>query len=103
MCGPRWSPYATEDAYANEVNFGETIKGFYGSLDDSFGNDVGGAILDRFMSAVQEIADARGMLLSNVEADLCQRYGKRRGGFFFCFFLFFFSSNLQHSLSHQRL
>jgi Arf-GAP/coiled-coil/ANK repeat/PH domain-containing protein len=60
-----------EDAYANEVNWSESIKGLYGSLDDSFGNDVGGAILDKFMSAVQEIGDARGMLLSNVEVGRC--------------------------------
>ena len=62
-----------EDAYVNELNFGESIKGFYGSLDDAFGNDVGGAILDRFMSAMQEVADTRGMLMSNVEAELSQR------------------------------
>lgn len=62
-----------EDAYANEVNFSESIKGFYGSLDDPFGNAVGGAILDKFMNAVQEIADARSMLLANVEGDLCAR------------------------------
>lgn len=31
-----------EDAYANEINFSESIKGFYRSLDDPFGNDVGG-------------------------------------------------------------
>ena len=52
-----------EDAYANELNFSESIKGFYGSLGDPFGNAIGGAILDRFMSSVQEIADARSMLL----------------------------------------
>ena len=34
-----------EDAYANELNFSESIKGFYGSLGDPFGNAIGGAIL----------------------------------------------------------
>ena len=62
-----------EDAYANELNFSESIKGFYGSLGDPFGNAVGGAILDRFMSSVQEIADARSMLLGAVESELCER------------------------------
>jgi len=33
---------------------------------------MGGAILDRFMSAVQEIADARGMLMSNVVGTVVQ-------------------------------
>ena len=62
-----------EDAYANELNFSESIKGFYGSLGDPFGNAIGGAILDRFMSSVQEIADARSMLLGAVESELCER------------------------------
>ena len=60
-----------EDAYARELNFSESLKGFYGSLEDAFACEVGGAVIERFTTAVQEIADARAALLTHVEMDLC--------------------------------
>jgi len=60
-----------EDAYARELNFSESLKGFYGSLEDAFACEVGGAVIERFTTAVQEIADARAALLTHVERDLC--------------------------------
>ena len=62
-----------EDAYANEVNFAESVRAFHGPLDDPFGAQVGASEIDRLLGAFRDIADARGALLSAVETDLCAR------------------------------
>ena len=62
-----------EDAYANEVNFAESVRAFHGPLDDPFGDQVGASEIDRLLGAFRDIADARGALLSAVETDLCAR------------------------------
>ena len=40
------------------------------------GNAVGGAILDRFVTAIQEVADARSMLQTQVGACLVDNLGE---------------------------
>ena len=62
-----------EDAYANEVNFAESVRAFHGPLDDPFGTQVGASEIDRLLGAFRDIADARGALLSALETDLCAR------------------------------
>ena len=62
-----------EDAYANEVNFAESVRAFHGPLDDPFGIQVGASEIDRLLGAFRDIADARGALLSALETDLCAR------------------------------
>ena len=62
-----------EDAYANDVNFAESVRAFHGPLDDVFGTQVGASEIDRMCSAFRDIADARGALLSTIERDLCNK------------------------------
>ena len=61
-----------EDGFVNELNFSEATKGFYGDLDAPFARSVGGRAMDAFVSGIQEIADARSMLLGAVERELCE-------------------------------
>jgi len=60
-----------EDSYLCDVNFAESVRAFHGPLDDSFGTQVGASEIDRLCGAFRDIADARGVLLSTIENDLC--------------------------------
>ena len=71
---------ALEDAYASEVNFQESVRSLYGSIDDAFGNAVGASVLERLLSAMSECAAARGDLMSEVETELIEPLAKIADG-----------------------
>ena len=71
---------ALEDAYASEVNFQESVRSLYGSIDDAFGNAVGASVLERLLSAMNECAAARGDLMSEVETELIEPLAKIADG-----------------------
>ena len=71
---------ALEDAYASEVNFQESVRSLYGSIDDAFGNAVGASVLERLLSAMSECAAARGDLMSEVETELIDPLAKIADG-----------------------
>ena len=69
-----------EDAYASEVNFQESVRSLYGSIDDPFGNAVGASVLERLLVAVNECADARTDLMTSVESELCDAFAQITDG-----------------------
>ena len=69
-----------EDAYASEVNFQESVRSLYGSIDDPFGNAVGASVLERLLVAVNECADARTDLMTAVESELCDAFAQITDG-----------------------
>lgn len=71
---------ALEDAYASEVNFQESVRSLYGSIDDAFGNAVGASVLERLLSAMSECAAARCDLMSEVETELIDPLAKIADG-----------------------